>query len=142
MPIALKEWILKHRIILIITVIFTVLLSWNLMHSFSETVSDDAWDGVVALTFSSGNGTEDNPYVISNASEYGYFKDLLEGSDASLYLDKYYLITNSFNYGNYSISINNTLPFTGSIDGTGHSIYGATLNNSLFTLNPILIKYF
>ena len=128
----LKEWIYKHKIILILAVILTVLLSWNFIHSFSETVSDNSWDGVVATEFSSGNGTRDNPYVITSASEYGYFKELLEGSDASLYLDKYYVITDSFNYGNYSISINNILPFTGTLDGTGHSIYGATLNNSLF----------
>ena len=141
----LKEWVLKHKIILIIAVIFTVLLTWNFIHSFSETVTDSAWDGVVATSFTQGNGTKENPYVISSAGEYGYFKELLEGEDALLFLDKCFLITNSFNYGSHNISINNTLPFTGTIDGDGHTIYNVSINNSLFNeldgANIINIKF-
>lgn len=32
-----------------------------------------SWDGTVALSYKSGDGTKDNPYIISNGSEYAFF---------------------------------------------------------------------
>ena len=129
----LKAFVKQHKSVLLIAVILiATLLTWNLINSFSETVTDSAWDGVVARDFTSGTGTETNPFVISNASEFAYFKQLLEGVDASAYIDKNYVIANGFNYGEYDISINNTIPFSGNIDGKGNLIYNAKVINNLF----------
>ena len=128
-----KEFINEHKLISFITMfIVVIVLSWTFINSFSEDFDDSAWNGVVARQFTSGTGTEENPYVISDASEYAYFKSVLEGDDASFYVDKYYKITNSFNYGEYDISINNTIPFAGIIDGSGNVVNNAQVTNYLF----------
>ena len=31
------------------------------------------WDGSVATSYNSGSGSENDPYIISNASEFAYF---------------------------------------------------------------------
>ena len=129
----LKEFIKMHKLLSFVTMfIIVAVLSWTFINSFSADIEDSAWDGVVAKQFTSGTGTEENPYIISNASEYAHLKTVLEGEDANFYADKIYKITGSFNYGEYDISINNTVPFAGLIDGNGNSISNATVNNSLF----------
>ena len=131
--VKIKELLKQYKSILFIAVfIIVILLSWTLLHSYSDEVVDSGWDGVVARSFTSGTGTENNPYVISNASEFGYFKSLLEGEDANAYVNKNYVITNGFNYGEYDISINNEIPFSGTIDGNGNIIYNTSMSNALF----------
>ena len=134
-----------RKYFILIAIVVVILLSWTFINSFSETTESSAWDGVVAREFTSGNGTVENPYVISSASEYGYFKELLEGDDAFLYADRYYVIRSGFNYGEYDITINNEIPFTGTINGEGNTIYNAVVSNSLFNAldgaNIINIRY-
>ena len=115
---------------IIIFLIISLLLIFPF--TFSTTTTDSSWDGVVANSFTSGTGSEANPYVISSAGEFAYLKELLESDEASLYIDKYYKLTKSFNYGGHNITINNSLPFTGTIDGNGKTISNITINNSLF----------
>lgn len=130
-----KEFIRQHKYTILIAVIIIVItFLWSFINSFSEDVTSSAWDGVVARNFASGTGSTDNPYVISNASEYAYFKQVLEGDDAIVYVDKNYVISNGFNYGEYEISINNSIPFSGNIDGKGNLIYNAKIINSLFNV--------
>ena len=126
-----KSFIKNHKYtFLIIVIMVTIALLWSFLTSFSEEVDDSSWDGVVARNFSLGTGTSDNPYVISNAGEYAFLKEVLEGDAASLYATKNYVITAGFNYGAYDISIHNTVPFSGTIDGNYNIIYNATLTNS------------
>ena len=138
----IKKFLMKHKYSSLIAILFIVIvLLWSFRNSFSETVSDSAWDGIVARSFTSGTGTLANPYVISNASEYAYFKNLLEGEDANAYVNKNYVISKGFNYGEYDISIHNTVPFSGTLDGNGSLIYNASITNSLFdTLEDATIK--
>ena len=129
----LKDLFNKYKNhIIIIALISIILLTLSFLRTFSDPTSSTDWDGVVARDFTSGTGTEENPYVIKDASEFAYFKSLLEGEDASAYANKNYVITGGFNYGGYDISINNTIPFSGTIDGRGNLIYNATISNSLF----------
>ena len=129
----IKSFIKQHKYALLIAIILIVtILVWNFANSFSETLTDSAWDGVVAKEFTSGTGTKENPYVINSAAEFAHMKNLLEGEDASFYANKNYKITASFNYGEYDLSINNPVPFSGSIDGNGNMIYNAKVTNSLF----------
>ena len=133
--IRMKEFIKRYKSVLLMAVILVAIaFTWKFINSFSETTTDSAWDGVVARDFTSGTGTQANPYVISNASEYAYFKQLLEGEDANAYIDKNFVIANGFNYGEYEISINNTIPFSGNIDGKGNLIYNAKIVNNLFNV--------
>ena len=87
----------------------------------------DKWDGVsVASSFSSGNGSLDNPYVISTSSQFMYFKSLIDGDNSSTYRDKYYVLENDLDFDNHSISgigsITNDSVFMGNFDGNGYTI--------------------
>ena len=130
----LKDVFFKYRIYFIIAAITVILLTCSLFKTFSESSSSSAWDGEVAREFHSGTGSVNNPYVISNAGEFAYFKEVLEGDEANLYADKNFKITNSLNYGKYELSINNTIPFSGTLDGEGNLVYNATIVNNLFNL--------
>ncbi len=124
---------IKHlKICLIMAILVVIVFALTLINSFSEPVDSSAWDGVVAREFTSGNGTEENPYVISNAGELAHFKEVLEGDEANLYLDKIYKVVSSINYGDYVFSINNTAPFTGTFNGNGNSIYNISFVNNIF----------
>ena len=74
----IKELLKHYKNLIIIAILFIVIaFSWNFINSFSASNTSSAWDGVVAKGFASGTGTADNPYVISDASEFAYFKKLL-----------------------------------------------------------------
>lgn len=85
----------------------------------------EIWDGEsLSSSFSSGNGSLDNPYVISNASELNYFKSVIEGLNSSTYSDKYYVLSNDIDMGNHnfdSIGEEEKL-FNGHFDGNGYTI--------------------
>ncbi|MBR7042468.1 MAG: hypothetical protein IKI04_03095, partial [Bacilli bacterium] len=99
------------------------------------------WDGVVASSFTSGTGTAENPYIISNAAEFAYFRNLMMSEDANIYYNKNYAIANSFNYGGYDLSIDSEYSFMGTIDGRGNTISNATITNNLFNeINNATIK--
>ena len=76
----------RKNIILIAMILIVIAFSLSFISSFSSTTSSTAWDGIAANSFTSGTGTSTNPYVISSASEFAYFKDLLEGENAQLCL--------------------------------------------------------
>ena len=125
----------KYKILFIILLLsIMVFLSWLTIKTLTATTEDSSWDGVVSTSFKSGTGTKENPYVISTAGELAYFRDLISGENAALYANKQYVITNSFNFGNYDMTINNKIPFTGTIDGQGNTISDITIENSLFVV--------
>ncbi len=70
--------------------------------NFSEilVVSDtvNAWNGDVATAFSSGSGTEDDPYIIANADQLAYLGEVIS-YDSENYGDKYYKLVNNVNIG-------------------------------------------
>ncbi len=132
---------LRKEIYVVFGIFITILLAWKLSSTLTTKVSSGAWDGVIATSFTSGNGTENNPYIINSAGEYAYFKQLMESEDAILYADKYYELNISFDYNDYDISINNTVPFSGTIDGKNNYITNAKVTNSMFnTLDGATIK--
>ena len=123
-----------NKIYVVVAIIIVIAFVWTLIKSFSVNTETSAWDGVVARSFTSGTGTENNPYVISSAAEFAYFKQLMESDDASTYSNKNYVISKGFNYGDYDISINNTVAFSGTFDGSYNLIYNAKVTNYLFAL--------
>ena len=58
------------------------------LKSFSEVAvvanEENPWDGTSATAFSGGTGTEAEPYIIANASQLAYFRDIVDGKDVPL----------------------------------------------------------
>lgn len=121
-----------NKTYVIAVILLAIVLTWTLVSSFGGITESSAWDGVVAKAFASGTGTENNPYVISNPGELAYFKTLLEGVDATFYANKNYSITNNIDYGDFDLSINNTVPFAGTINGNYNFIKNVKITDSLF----------
>ena len=88
----MKNKKLNLFIILICSFLFICVLIPSLAKLVtSKTYVNGEWDGSIALSFNSGDGTEESPYIISNASEFAYFKESLKTNN---YENKYIKITN------------------------------------------------
>ena len=79
----------QKYLVFIITVLFLGLSFFTIkmvIDKFSFGLDDGAWDGVsVANSFAGGNGSEENPYLITTPDEFIYFKTLIEGENSSFY---------------------------------------------------------
>ena len=54
--------------------------------------SSNVWSGEIATKYKSGDGTIDNPYIISNGEELAYFSSMLENNN---YEGKYFKLINN-----------------------------------------------
>ncbi len=128
----IKKILKNHfQFVLIAVAMIAILLLWSTHKSFSSDADQNAWDGTtVAMSFASGNGSKENPYLISNGEELAYFKSVLE-SDNVTYGSLSYELTTDINMGEHNfpaISEN----FSGELNGRGHKIY-----NISFPVNTI-----
>jgi len=86
------------KIILSIIIICFILFIFNIIPTLAEFIYNDSsistsvWDGTVASSFRSGDGTENNPYIISNGSELAYLSFKLKNTT---YINNYFEITNN-----------------------------------------------
>ena len=94
---------------------------------------NSTWTEEVASSFAGGDGTEQNPYRISNAAELAYLAKIVNTqSSAPEY--KYYVLTDNINLG-YSewtpigIFDNENQYFCGSFDGNGYTISDLYISN-------------
>lgn len=93
------------------------------------------WDGSIADSFASGNGSPNNPYVVSNASELAYFAATISSSN-DYYEYSYITLSNDIALNNYNAHywILNAVEwspingFRGVFDGAGHTISGIYIN--------------
>lgn len=78
----------------------------------------DQWDGVtVASGYESGDGTQDNPYVIANSEQFAYFAQQLTAGNG---VDDYYELTADLELTSANWE---TIPvFEGNFNGNGHGI--------------------
>lgn len=127
-----KKLYLNYKLYGLILIALICLYLFIRIPSWSSNITSSAYNGIAATSFASGNGSMENPYEIKTPNELAYFKNILESNDANLYLDKYYVITNDLDFGNYLLSINNKEAFTGCLDGRGHKISNFKLEESLF----------
>lgn len=127
-----KKIYLNYKLYGLILIALICLYLFIRIPSWSSNITSSAYNGIAATSFASGNGSMENPYEIKTPNELAYFKNILESNDANLYLDKYYVITNDLDFGNYLLSINNKEAFTGCLDGRGHKISNFKLEESLF----------
>jgi hypothetical protein len=98
-------------------------------NSFSND-PEEKWDGVtVSSSFSAGNGTIDNPYIIKSGADFAYFREALGSENANLYNDKYYELGCNLNLDNHEINtISGT--FSGVFNGAGYSIKNFKITSS------------
>ena len=86
-------------ILVLLVVVLTITLSvpslaryknyMNLEAMFNE---NQTWDGSIATSFASGSGTEEDPYIISTASEFAFFATNV---DISGYSGQYFKLSNN-----------------------------------------------
>ncbi len=117
---------------LILTIVIVFLLSIGIpsIARFNNRVTlADAivWDGTVAISYNSGTGTENDPYIISNGSEFAYFSNMLETND---YENTYFKLSND-------IIINNGMFSYDEVNGIMY-----TVNNNAYYLDYYSNKYY
>ena len=126
----MKKKITIVSLIIVSLAILSVTFFWFL--SSREALGEDndiVWDGVtVSSTFSGGNGTMENPYVISSGGDLALLKQLIDGNEGDSYNKAYYVLGENINLGSHEIEpicINH--PFSGNLDGKGHTIKNITI---------------
>lgn len=161
---------IKNNKIVVLSIIFAILLVVSVaiptLSQYKNTIPANniiAWDGTTSTSFDSGDGSEEEPYIISNGSEFAFFASQLKTTN---YEGKYFVLENDiilndgiFNYtkNNGIIYIkdgieNNIVPneendtinifehldgFKGTFDGKNHIIYGVYIDKAIDEQNAL-----
>ena len=85
------------KIICLFSFVILILLLSSKIPAFARfknrvSSSSNVWNGMVASRYKSGNGTSNNPYIISNCEELAYFSSQLENNN---YEGVYFKISNN-----------------------------------------------
>ena len=77
-------------IIVLVVLLLAVSISFPTLARYKNRIDIEhvlttlgAWDGTVATSYKKGDGTKDNPYLISNANEFAFFLQELTNSTYS-----------------------------------------------------------
>lgn len=91
----------------------------------------DRWDGSIATSFSSGTGTEADPFIISTCAEFVYLRQIV--GDGTQTAGTYYKITKNLDLSNILfVPIGGDVNlFTGHLDGGGYSIKNLNLSYNI-----------
>lgn len=99
----------------------------------------DQWDGVtVASGYESGDGTQDNPYVIANSEQFAYFAQQMQSEDYNG-AGEYFVLT-----ADLELTAADWKPvfrFDGSFDGNGHTIV-YTQQEGMFATNDVNQRFY
>ncbi len=110
------------------------------LDKFTASV-ENPWDGSTKESFADGNGTENQPYLISNAAELVYFAKLV--NEGNTFEGKYVELTANINLNNIEFTpigmgnstttdesqwTSSTVYFNGIFDGKGHIISNLNIN--------------
>ena len=87
-----------------------------------------SWDGSIAEKYKFGDGSKQNPYLITNGSELAYLAENVNNGEN--YEGKYFQLASDIDLGSKSWTpIGNTNnSFRGIFDGAGHSIYNINIS--------------
>ncbi|MBQ7232697.1 MAG: hypothetical protein IJX07_05685, partial [Bacillales bacterium] len=105
-----------------IALLLSLLLLWVVLSGCDNTPKLDVWDGSVASSFASGEGTDSNPYIIEKTSQLAFLaQEINSGKD---YSGKYFLLACDLDLNNHEWTPigNGTYNFAGFFDGNHHSI--------------------
>lgn len=118
-------------------IVLTSFFAYTLITGNLSFATSSGWDGVsVASSFSGGNGDITNPYQISSAEEFMYFKELIEGDSFSSFQDSFFSLTNDIDLGNKNITPIGVISdeheriFNGTFDGNGFTIKNFKIEDS------------
>lgn len=117
-------------LILILTFFLLLVISIPSFAKFKNRVTlydQPIWDGMVATSYKSGDGTEANPYIISNGSELAYFSEQLKNTN---YENTYFELSNDIvlNNGVFDYNENDGLTYI--------------LNNTKYYVNEYTNDYY
>lgn len=151
-----RKRVLKNKLVVYVLSALLVVMAcfggYTILSSYFSlsNVVIEKWDGVsISSSFSSGNGSEENPYVIKSGADLAYFKEVIEGLNSDSYNSAYYVLGNDIDLGDNefrSIGIVENEKekfFKGFLDGNGYTIknvkiIGNTIDNyemyGLFTV--------
>ncbi len=126
----MKKRVLTYTLTIVFLAVFSV--AFFFIYTDKPALGENTeiiWDGsTVATSFSGGNGTKDNPYLIKNGEELAYFKQLLDGDQAEGYKGLYYELTDDINLGSHDLGgIGGQVPFSGYFDGNGKIISNVSM---------------
>ena len=106
------------------------------------TQAQNVWDGTVAGSFAGGNGTAEDPYLIADGAQLARFASMVNGGQTSINgrLTADILLNDTANWTSWNESTapantwtpigNSSQPFTGTLDGDGHSVSGIYVNSN------------
>ena len=124
----------KKVLTIIVTIVFLAVLSVAFFFIYTNRAAlgaetNEIWDGTtIATSFNGGNGTQENPYLISSGKELAYLQKVMSGTEAISYSTLYYSITNDINLGSHELDpIGTETPFSGHIEGNGNTIKNAVV---------------
>lgn len=100
----------------------------------------EVWDGSVAESFAGGSGTAEDPYQIADGAQLARFASMVNGGQTSINgkLTADILLNDTEGWENWGSTApantwtpigNNSQPFTGTLDGAGHSVSGIYINS-------------
>ena len=102
----------------------------------------EVWDGTVADSFAGGSGTVETPYLITNGAQLAHFASMVNSGQTSINgkLTADILLNDISDWENWNESTeglnrwtpigNSSQPFTGTLDGDGHSVSGIYINST------------
>ena len=107
----------------------------------------EVWDGTVAGSFTGGSGTAEDPYLIADGAQLARFAAIVNGTDgmtqntaANGKLTADIVLNDISNWESWNESTeglnswtpigNNSQPFTGTLDGDGHSVSGIYISTA------------
>lgn len=98
--------------------------------SVNYSQSSNAWNGSVASSYAFGDGTQTNPYLISNGEELAYLR--YQVNNGQNYSGTYFKLVSNINLNNNAWSPigSTTRSFSGVFDGQGF-----TISNTIITAN-------
>ena len=102
-----------------------------------DGIYEDVWDGSTVTEFKFGSGTEQEPYLITRASELKYIADQV--NSGTTYENTYFQLASNINLnGNAWTPIGNTNnSFKGIFDGAGHYISNLRIDITSLPTNTI-----
>lgn len=95
-----------------------------------EDFGGEVWDGTIASGFGGGNGSAEQPYLISKGSHLAKLADDVN-SGKTKYADNYFNLTNDLDMGNKlfpAIGVQRERSFAGHFDGNCHVIRNLNVN--------------
>ena len=124
-----KNNVLKNKLFIYIVCALLIVMSsyalFLIVDNFSKAdLEVEKWDGEsISSSFSSGNGSEENPFIINNGADLNYFRSLM--SDDT-YNSLHYKLGNDIDLDSHLFTTIDT--FKGTLDGDGYTIYNALFN--------------